>query len=71
MEVNYFGHIALTKALLKYIPDDGAIVYISSMQGRIAVPFRSAYCASKHAGQVKFYLVKQLTVAIILGWVGR
>ncbi|VDN27410.1 unnamed protein product [Gongylonema pulchrum] len=30
MEVNYFGHIAVTKALLDYIPSDGAILYIST-----------------------------------------
>lgn len=54
MEVNYFGHIAITKALLDYIPEDGAIVYISSVQGRIAVPYRSSYSASKHAAQVYF-----------------
>ncbi|KAM3727667.1 Dehydrogenase/reductase SDR family member 7B [Dirofilaria immitis] len=54
MEVNYFGHVAITKALLDYIPEDGAIVYISSIQGRIAVPFRSSYSASKHAAQAFF-----------------
>uniref|UniRef100_A0A8R1TQU3 Dehydrogenase/reductase SDR family protein 7-like n=1 Tax=Onchocerca volvulus TaxID=6282 RepID=A0A8R1TQU3_ONCVO len=54
MEVNYFGHIAITKALLDYIPEDGAIVYISSVQGRIAVPYRSSYSASKHAAQAFF-----------------
>uniref|UniRef100_A0AC35U0F5 Nicastrin n=1 Tax=Rhabditophanes sp. KR3021 TaxID=114890 RepID=A0AC35U0F5_9BILA len=48
-EINYFGHIALTKALIQYIPDDGAIVVISSVQGKIALPHRSAYSASKHA----------------------
>uniref|UniRef100_A0A914S1M3 Uncharacterized protein n=1 Tax=Parascaris equorum TaxID=6256 RepID=A0A914S1M3_PAREQ len=51
MEVNYFGHVAVTKALLDYIPDDGAILVTSSLQGRIAVPYRSAYSASKHAAQ--------------------
>ena len=52
MEVNYFGQVAITRALLPFIPDDGAIVVISSMQGKIAIPFRSAYSASKHAVQV-------------------
>uniref|UniRef100_A0A914ZKG6 Dehydrogenase/reductase SDR family member 7B n=1 Tax=Parascaris univalens TaxID=6257 RepID=A0A914ZKG6_PARUN len=54
MEVNYFGHVAVTKALLDYIPDDGAILVTSSLQGRIAVPYRSAYSASKHAAQAFF-----------------
>lgn len=56
MEVNYFGHVAVTKALLDYIPENGAIVYISSVQGRIPVPYRSAYSASKHAAEVRFCL---------------
>ncbi|MEN8119231.1 MAG: SDR family oxidoreductase [Bacteroidota bacterium] len=51
MNVNYFGTIALTKAVL---PDmlrnkTGHIVVISSVTGKIGVPLRSAYAASKHA----------------------
>jgi dehydrogenase/reductase SDR family protein 7B len=52
MEVNLFGQIAVTKALYDSIPDDGAIVTIGSVQSRVAVPYRSAYSASKHAVQV-------------------
>lgn len=66
MEVNYFGHIAVTNAFLDYIPEDGAIVYISSVQGRIAVPFRSAYSASKHAAQVYFPLKFSLLEVVFL-----
>lgn len=56
MNLNYFGHIAVTKALL---PDmirrrSGHIVAISSIQGKLAIPFRSAYAASKHALQAFF-----------------
>uniref|UniRef100_A0A224XSW4 Putative 11beta-hydroxysteroid dehydrogenase type 1 n=1 Tax=Panstrongylus lignarius TaxID=156445 RepID=A0A224XSW4_9HEMI len=52
MCVNYFGQIALTNALLpSLIKCNGHIVAVSSIQGRIAVPFRSAYTASKHALQ--------------------
>ncbi|CAJ0575673.1 unnamed protein product, partial [Mesorhabditis spiculigera] len=51
MEVNYFGHITVTKALLPFIPDEGCIIVTSSLQGRVAVPYRSAYSASKHALQ--------------------
>ncbi|CEF65068.1 Dehydrogenase/reductase SDR family member 7B [Strongyloides ratti] len=54
MEINYFGHVAVTKNLIDFIPDDGAIVVISSLQGRIAIPYRSAYSASKHAIQAFF-----------------
>ncbi|XP_069672235.1 dehydrogenase/reductase SDR family protein 7-like [Periplaneta americana] len=56
MVVNYFGQMALTKAVLPSMIDrrSGHIVTISSVQGRIAIPYRSAYAASKHALQA-FY----------------
>ncbi|XP_015594472.1 dehydrogenase/reductase SDR family protein 7-like [Cephus cinctus] len=53
MLVNYFAQIALTKAVLPAMIKhrSGHIVCISSVQGKIAIPFRSAYAASKHALQ--------------------
>ncbi|KAL6052340.1 hypothetical protein STEG23_014453 [Scotinomys teguina] len=56
MEVNYFGPVALTKALLPSMVKRkrGHIVAISSVQGKISIPFRSAYAASKHATQAFF-----------------
>uniref|UniRef100_A0A4X1TGY0 Dehydrogenase/reductase SDR family member 7B n=1 Tax=Sus scrofa TaxID=9823 RepID=A0A4X1TGY0_PIG len=44
METNYFGPVALTKALLPSMirRRQGHIVAISSIQGRISIPFRSA-----------------------------
>ncbi|KAF8381990.1 dhs-30 [Pristionchus pacificus] len=54
METNYFGQVAVTRALLPFIPSDGAIVVTSSMQGKMALPYRSAYGASKHAVQAFF-----------------
>ncbi|XP_039292780.1 dehydrogenase/reductase SDR family protein 7-like [Nilaparvata lugens] len=56
MAVNYFGTVALTKALLPQMVEGngGHIVAVSSVQGRIAVPHRSAYAASKHALQAFF-----------------
>ncbi|XP_021934185.1 dehydrogenase/reductase SDR family protein 7-like isoform X2 [Zootermopsis nevadensis] len=53
MMVNYFGQLALTKALLPSMIErqSGHIVAVSSVQGRIAIPYRSAYTASKHALQ--------------------
>lgn len=56
MMVNYFGHVALTKAILPSMMDmrEGTIVAISSVQGKIGLPFRSAYAASKHATQAFF-----------------
>ncbi|KAM5263871.1 dehydrogenase/reductase SDR family member 7B isoform 2-T2 [Ctenodactylus gundi] len=56
METNYFGPVALTKALLPSMIKrrQGHIVTISSVQGKISIPFRSAYAASKHATQAFF-----------------
>uniref|UniRef100_A0A0B8RXZ3 Dehydrogenase/reductase SDR family member 7B n=1 Tax=Philothamnus irregularis TaxID=1899461 RepID=A0A0B8RXZ3_9SAUR len=56
METNYFGPLALTKALLPAMIKrrKGHIVAISSLQGKISIPFRSAYAASKHATQAFF-----------------
>nr|XP_022905547.1 dehydrogenase/reductase SDR family protein 7-like [Onthophagus taurus] len=53
MVVNYFGAVALTKAILPNMikQKQGHIVQISSIQGLIGLPSRSAYCASKHALQ--------------------
>lgn len=51
MTVNYFGAIAITKAILPIFLQQGSgqIVVISSVMGKIGVPYRSAYAASKHA----------------------
>lgn len=51
MEVNYFGNIALTKAVLPYMHKQkgGAVIVISSIAGKFGFYLRSAYSASKHA----------------------
>jgi len=51
MEINYFGNIALTKAVLPYMikQKSGHIVTISSIAGKFGFFLRSAYSASKHA----------------------
>ena len=51
MDVNYFGAIAVTKAVLPALARQqfGQIVVISSVMGKIGTPRRSAYAASKHA----------------------
>ncbi|MEN0002690.1 MAG: SDR family oxidoreductase [Bacteroidota bacterium] len=51
MDVNYFGNIALTKAMLPgmLIRKSGQVVVISSVMGKVGTPVRSAYAASKHA----------------------
>ncbi|XP_055635989.1 dehydrogenase/reductase SDR family protein 7-like [Toxorhynchites rutilus septentrionalis] len=53
MLVNYFGTVALTKACLPSMikRQEGRIVCVSSIQGKISLPHRSAYGASKHALQ--------------------
>ncbi|MFN6015118.1 MAG: SDR family oxidoreductase [Flavobacteriales bacterium] len=51
MEINYFGNIALTKAVLPYMTaqKSGHIIVISSISGKFGFFLRSAYSASKHA----------------------
>ncbi len=50
-EINYFGTVALTKAILPYMisQKSGHIVATSSITGRFGFPLRSAYSASKQA----------------------
>jgi dehydrogenase/reductase SDR family member 7B len=50
-EINYFGTIALTKAVLPYMISrkSGHILATSSITGRFGFPLRSAYSASKQA----------------------
>jgi short-subunit dehydrogenase len=51
MEVNYFGNIALTKAVLPFMrkAQTGHIIVTSSIAGKFGFYLRSAYSASKHA----------------------
>lgn len=51
MEVNYFGAVALTKAVLPVFrrQQGGRFVVVTSLVGEIPTPKRSAYSASKHA----------------------
>jgi dehydrogenase/reductase SDR family member 7B len=51
MEINYFGTIALSKAVLPYMlkQRSGHILVTSSIAGRFGFPLRSAYSASKQA----------------------
>lgn len=53
LEINFFGAITLTKALLPALIDDGGgnISVTSSMTGKFGFPLRTSYCASKHAVQ--------------------
>ncbi|HYP29728.1 MAG TPA: SDR family oxidoreductase [Blastocatellia bacterium] len=51
MNINFFGTVALTKAILPQMLErkSGHIVIISSVVGHFGTPLRSAYSASKHA----------------------
>jgi NAD(P)-dependent dehydrogenase (short-subunit alcohol dehydrogenase family) len=49
-EVNVFGQVAVTQAMLPALRRaHGRIVFISSIGGRVAVAFTAPYAASKHA----------------------
>jgi NAD(P)-dependent dehydrogenase (short-subunit alcohol dehydrogenase family) len=49
-EVNVFGQVAVTQALLPALRSArGRIVLVSSIGGRVALPFNGPYGASKHA----------------------
>lgn len=51
MDINYFGAVSLTKALLPHFlfRKSGHFVVISSITGKFGTPYRSGYTASKHA----------------------
>ncbi len=50
-DVNVFGGLAVTRAALPAMRDrrHGTIVYVSSVAGKISIPFAGPYCAAKHA----------------------
>lgn len=50
-DVNLFGAIETTRAALPLIrrTGGGTVVMVSSVAGRVAIPFAAPYCASKHA----------------------
>lgn len=56
MDINYFGPSTLAKGVLPSMMSRrcGHIILVNSIQGRLAVPFRSSFAASKHAAQAFF-----------------
>ncbi|KAM9744906.1 dehydrogenase/reductase SDR family member 7C-B-like isoform 1-T1 [Menidia menidia] len=56
MDNNYFGPVTLAKGVLPSMISrrSGHLVLVNSIQGKIAVPFRTTYAASKHAVQAFF-----------------
>lgn len=51
MEIDVLGQIALTKAVLPQMIEQGSghITVTSSVAGKIGAPYRTGYCAAKHA----------------------
>lgn len=51
MEIDYFGTVALTKALLPHFVQrkSGHFAVVTSLMGLFSSPLRSGYCGAKHA----------------------
>ncbi|NQX90893.1 MAG: SDR family oxidoreductase [Flavobacteriales bacterium] len=51
MEIDYFGTVSLTKALLPNFVQNkkGHFVVVTSLMGKFSSPMRSGYCGAKHA----------------------
>ncbi len=51
MEIDYFGTVALTKAILpRFVKQQrGQFVVVTSLMGKFSSPMRSGYCGAKHA----------------------
>jgi short-subunit dehydrogenase len=51
MEINFFGAVQLTRAVLPSMIErrQGHVVVVSSLVGKFGTPLRSSYAASKHA----------------------
>jgi ketoreductase len=56
------GTYYFTSRVLKYMPDDGRIVNISGVLGKVGVPGSTAYCAAKH-GLIGFARAAALELA--------
>ena len=50
-ETNFFGILRTTKAVAPYMrkQEDGLIINVTSLAGRLSFPYFGIYCASKHA----------------------
>lgn len=51
MEIDYFGTVALTKAVLPHFLEQrgGQFIVVTSLMGLFSSPLRSGYCGAKHA----------------------
>ncbi|XP_063443695.1 dehydrogenase/reductase SDR family member 7B-like isoform X3 [Mytilus trossulus] len=67
MTVNYFAQIALIKAVLPYMKSqqNGSIVNISSIQGKFAIPYRSALMdKTTQSGMAPSYVAEKILSAV-------
>ena len=77
MEIDYFGTIALTKAVLPYMikQNFGYIAATSSISGLFGFPLRSAYAAAKHALHGFFETLRSevyhYNIKVLLAFPGR
>ncbi|CAF1406592.1 unnamed protein product [Adineta ricciae] len=55
MDVNFFGHVAMTKTFLPLLiaKRDSRVVNICSVAGYLAAPGMASYCASKYAFEAR------------------
>ncbi len=59
MDVNYFGMVNCVYPAISYLKQSkGMIIAISSLQGKLAVPYHSGYAASKFAVQGFFEVLR-------------
>lgn len=72
METNYFGPVALMRAVLPKMREEGRgkIINVSSVSGMLAMPTMSSYTASKYAlegvSEALWYEVKPLGINVCL-----
>jgi len=66
MEVNFFGVVAVTKAVLPHLRSAGGrVVTVTSVGGAVGQPFSEAYCAAKFA--VEGFMESLTPVAATVG----
>jgi len=77
MEIDYFSHVILTKAVLPGMIDagEGFIAATSSISGKFGFPLRSSYAAAKHAIQGFFETlraeIKPYNISVTIAYPGR
>ena len=49
-DANFYSYIMMTRSALPHLRHNkGQVLVVSSMSGQLPIPYRAAYCASKHA----------------------